>query len=186
MEIYNAYPPQVSRNMMNLLSSHDRPRFLTVAGNNAKLHQLAATLQFTWVGAPSIYYGEELGMEGGADPDNRRGMRWDLAKPENQMLRFYKRLIQIRNNHRVLQSGDPQVLMADDAKQSFAFRRTLGSDVAIVAFNRSDKPQTLEIPVSKSAKGFVDALSGKAFVDESGKLKMQLAPLSSAILLKKN
>ncbi|MBW3636058.1 MAG: alpha-glucosidase C-terminal domain-containing protein [Armatimonadetes bacterium] len=183
MEVYNLYPPQVSRNMLNLLSSHDRPRFLTVAKNNARLHQLAAVTQFTWVGAPSIYYGEEIGMEGGADPDNRRGMAWGKATPDNPMLRFYKRLIQIRNGSRALQSGDPAILLADDAKKTFAYSRTLGQEMAVVAINRSDAPQTVEIAMPRSQR-FVDALSGKAFqVGSDAKLRVQLAPLSPAILL---
>jgi len=68
MTLYHSHPPQVSRNMMNLLSSHDTPRFLTLCHNNQDLDCLAAAVQFTWAGAPSIYYGEELGMQGGADP----------------------------------------------------------------------------------------------------------------------
>jgi glycosidase len=191
MEIYNLYPPQVSRNMLNLLSSHDRPRFLTVAGNNAKLHQLAAIVQFTWVGAPSIYYGEELAMEGGGDPDNRRGMRWDKATPDNLMLRFYKQLIAIRTKSRVLQSGDPAILLSDDATKTIAYSRTLDDEVAIVALNRSDKIQTVTIPLPQNAAllkarrdGFSDALSGKSFpVGNATILTLQLAPLSSAILL---
>ena len=113
MELYNAYPPQVSRAMLNLLSSHDRPRFLTVANNDPKLQQLAATVQFTWPGAPPRFItAKSWGMEGGADPDNRRGMPWEAATPGNAMLTFYKKLIQIRNSNPVLQSGDPAILLA--------------------------------------------------------------------------
>ncbi len=187
MEIYNLYPPQVSRNMLNLLSSHDRPRFLTVAKNDVRLHQLAATTQLTWVGAPSIYYGEEIGMQGGADPDNRRGMEWNRATPDNPMLRFYKRLIAIRKGSRALQSGDPAILLANDAAKTFAFSRTLGREVALVAVNRSETSQTVEITLPRNITGaaeFFDALGGKKITFErDNKLKMQLAPLSSAILL---
>ncbi len=182
MELYNAYPPQVSRAMLNLLSSHDRPRFLTVAHDNPKLQQLAATVQFTWPGAPSIYYGEELGMEGGADPDNRRGMTWDKATPDNSMLNFYKKLIQIRNANPVLQSGDPAILMANDAKKSLAYSRALNGKMAVIAINRSDSAQSLEIPLASAAK-FADALSGKSYAVANGSLKVELPPLSSAILL---
>lgn len=182
MELYNAYPPQVSRAMLNLLSSHDRPRFLTVAHDNPKLQQLAATVQFTWPGAPSIYYGEELGMEGGADPDNRRGMEWQKATPDNSTLNFYKKLISIRNSNAVLQSGDPAILLVNDAAKTFAFSRTLNDKVAVVAVNRSESAQNLEIPLSQTGK-FIDALDGKSYAVVQGKLKVQLTPLSSAILL---
>jgi cyclomaltodextrinase len=191
MEIYNAYPSQVSRNMLNILSSHDTTRFLTLAHNDAKLQQLAATVQFTWVGAPSIYYGEELGMEGGPDPDNRRGMRWDKATPDNAMLRFYKRLIALRNGSRALQSGDPAILMTDDAAKTIAYSRTLGDDLAIVALNRSNQAQTLVILLPRTpamnksrARGFSDALSKQKYsIGQAATLKVKLSPLSSAILL---
>ena len=185
MEIYQLYPPQVSRAMLNLLSSHDTPRFLTLAGNNAKLQQLAATVQFTWPGAPSIYYGEELGMQGGADPANRGGMEWDKATPANSMLSFYKKLVQIRNQNLVLQSGAPKILMSDDAKKSLAYARTLNGATAIIILNRSQSAQVLEVSdVSMARNGkFADALSGKSYAVSNGRLEVELAPLSSAILL---
>ncbi len=193
MQVYNSYVPQVSRNVMNMLSTHDTPRLLTLCKNDVALHQLAATVQFTWVGAPSIYYGEELGMQGGADPDNRRGMRWDLATPANPMLQFYRHLIKIRNGSRALQSGDPTILLSDDAAKTVAYSRTLDNDIALVALNRSDTAQTLNIPLpqnsamsSARARGLVDALSGKRFTISGTRLTLQLAPKSSVILLPTN
>ena len=197
MQLYRSYAPQVSRNMMNLLSSHDTPRFLTLCKNDADLQRLAATVQFTWVGAPSIYYGEELGMEGGADPDNRRGMRWDLATPHNAMLQFYRRLIRIRKASRALQSGDPSILLADDNAQTLAYARTLNDDIAIIAINRNASTRTLKIALPQNAamrkacaQGLRDALSDKVFplhdastLHEDTSLSIELAPHSAAILL---
>ena len=189
MQIHQSYLPQVSRDMMNLLSSHDTPRFLTLCKNNTKLHQLAATLQFTWIGAPSIYYGEEIGMQGGADPDNRRGMQWEKAMPDNEMLRFYKQLIEIRNSSRALQSGEPTILLADDKTQTLVYARTLENEIALVALNRSNQARTVEIAWPQNgdfARGFKvdfkEAFSRK-IIKIDGKMKLQLAPLSAAILL---
>ncbi len=184
MELYNAYPPQVARNMMNLLSSHDTPRFLTLAHGDARLQQLAATVQFTWTGTPSIYYGEELGMEGGADPDNRRGMRWDKATPSNSMLSFYKRLIAIRNQNRALQSGIPAILLANDRNKTLAYSRTLGNQTAIVALNRSEKAQIVRfsLPAGTSTR-FTDALSNRPLDEKQDALSVTLAPFSSTILV---
>jgi glycosidase len=58
MKLYRNYAPQASRNMMNSLSTHDTPRFLTRCHNDQDLDRLAATVQFTWVGAPCIYYSD--------------------------------------------------------------------------------------------------------------------------------
>ena len=68
MTLYSRYAPQVSRNLMNLLSSHDTPRFLTLCKSDAPVDKLAVAVQLTWAGTPSIYYGEELGMEGRQGP----------------------------------------------------------------------------------------------------------------------
>jgi len=184
MELYRAYPPQVSRGMMNSLSTHDTPRFLTRCHNNTDLDLLAAAVQLTWAGMPCIYYGEELGMQGGADPDNRRPMAWTSATPDNRFLSYYKKLIRIRKSSRALQSGTPAILMVDDATQTLAYSRTLGNDVAIVAVNRSAKVRTVSIPLPSNARlGFVDALFGRPVVRAKGTLRIELAPISAAILL---
>jgi glycosidase len=188
MALHTGYAPQVSRNMMNLLSSHDTPRFLTLSGNNADLHRLAATLQFTWVGAPSVYYGEELGMQGGADPDNRRAMQWELATPSISMLRHYKRLIALRNGSRALQSGDPRPLLTDNTARTVAFARVLPNDVAVVALNRSDQARTVTVPVSRdlaarAPRGFTDGLSKRAVRVQNNAVRLTLPPLGAAVLL---
>jgi cyclomaltodextrinase / maltogenic alpha-amylase / neopullulanase len=184
MQVHKRYAPQVSRNMMNLLSSHDTPRFLTLCRNDQNLHRLAATVQMTWIGAPSIYYGEELGMQGGADPDNRRGMEWDKANADNAMLRYYKQLIRLRNQSRALQSGEPQILFTNDAAQTLAYARVLDNDLALVALNRSDKPQTLTISLpQKNSRNFVDGLSGQRFSPTKGNLTLTLPAQRAAILL---
>lgn len=191
MQLYHRHAPQVSRNMMNFLSTHDTPRFLTLCHDSPDLQRLAATVQFTWAGAPSVYYGEELGMTGGADPDNRRGMAWSLATPENPMLRYYRQLIRLRRASRALQSGDPEILLADDPARTLAYSRTLGSELAIVAVNRSDRPQTLEIPLPENGAvraarrtGLVDGLSGRRVaLGNARSLTVALAPLRAAVLL---
>ncbi len=194
MALDASYAPQVSRNMMNLLSSHDTPRFLTLCKSNADMHKLAATLQFTWVGAPSIYYGEEIGMEGGGDPENRRGMEWQKATTTNPMLRYYKTLIATRNKSRALQSGDAHILTTSDTDGTLAFARTLDKDVAIVALNRSREPRTVTVSLANApvavqdalrTRGFTDALSGKRIVRKatSDTVTLTLAPLSGAVFV---
>mgnify|MGYP000908087857 CR=1 FL=1 len=194
MGVYESYAPQVSRNLMNLLSSHDTPRFLTQCGGDAARHRLAAAVQFTWVGAPSIYYGEELGMEGGPDPDNRRGMRWDLATPDNAMLRYYKRLIAARNASPALKSGDPQILFTDDAAGTLAYARVLpgaAPDAAVLVLNRSDRPRRVRIALpaplrARAGTGaLVEAIAGRKLPVGAGDthLTLTLAPRTAALLL---
>ena len=190
---YRMYVPQISRNMMNLLSSHDTPRFLTMCKNDRELALMGATIQFGWPGMPSVYYGEELGMEGGRDPDNRRGMTWDRAATTNPYLTHYKKLIRARRACKALQSGEPIALNANDVDKTLAFARVLDDEVAIVAANRSDKTATLEIdlkgkvplsPKSRSAGEFDNVLSGKRVrVSPKGSVLIRLEPKSATLLV---
>lgn len=197
MSVYAAYPPQVDRNLMNLLSSHDTPRFLTLCGENAALDRLAVAVQFTWVGAPSIYYGEEIGMSGGADPDNRRMMDWARATDTNPMLTYYKKMIAIRKSSRALQSGDPVILQTDDAADTLSYARVLDNDAVVVVINRSSEPRTITVPLGgvgaeASAKiaragGFVDALTGTRVGVSAGgtdALMVSVPGLGAAVLLR--
>jgi cyclomaltodextrinase len=188
MSVYSGYAPQVSRNLMNLLSSHDTPRFLTLCKDDERLARLAADIQFTWAGTPSIYYGEELGMQGGADPADRGGMRWDLATAANPMLAHYRSLIAARNRYAALQSGDPQILMTDDAADTLAYARILGPSAAVVVINRSNEPRSVVVPLPadlRQRKGeLTDVLSARKLTVEAGQtqLTVAVAPLSAMIL----
>ena len=186
MRTYSIYAPQVSRNLMNLLGSHDTARILNEVGGDRDLAKLAAVLQFTWVGAPSIYYGDELGMEGGADPDNRRGMRWDLVKPNNDFLALYQRLIELRSRSKILQSGSPIIVVSSDRMGWGVFGRELEGQLAVVAFNRSGSAQKVQftLPAAYRKLRFQNALSNStATPDSKGVISIMLAPKRAAILL---
>lgn len=190
MQLYHRYVPQVSRCEMNSLSTHDTPRFLTRCKGNQEMQRLAATLQFTWVGAPCIYYGEELGMEGGADPDNRRGMTWTKVTADNPMLQYYKKLVRLRNRSKALQSGEPATLATNDSADTLAFSRTLGNEIAIVVLNRSDQRKTVTIQLDLKTEyaigksSLVDALSGATVVrSPNDTLSVTLEPLHAAVLV---
>ncbi len=191
MSVYSSYAPQISRNMMNLIGSHDTARILTLCDGDRSLSKIAANLQFTWVGTPSIYYGDELGMAGGKDPDNRRGMAWAMATPENDFLSLYRTLIKARNENLPLQSGDPAPILADDSKRVVAFARVLNNQADVIALNRSDKPENIDLNLGSVADlprtaitvEFTDALSGKNYIPSEGTLHLRLAPRSAAILI---
>lgn len=187
MAAYARYAPQVSRNAMNMLSSHDTPRILTMCGGDRDLAKLAATIQFTWPGTPSIYYGDELGMEGDKDPDNRRGMAWDRVTKDNDFLAHYRKLVELRNSNPVLQSGDPVRLFADDAEGTAGYARELDGKVAVVLLNRSGVSHKISASLQRLSRrnlNLVDALSGKAVsASSSGQIQITLAPKSAAVLI---
>ncbi len=184
--VNKSYPPQVSRNMMNLLSSHDTPRFLTECGGDKALAKLAAGLQFTWIGEPSIYYGEEIGMEGGKDPDNRCGMEWSKVNPNNEMLSFYKKLIKVRQSTNAFSSGDANFLSSD--KDGGVFTRVGKKDAAIVVFNRSNQPKQFSVSVPKSVsklakRGLIDAFTGVGYSAPERPINVNVMPKSFSILV---
>lgn len=184
--VNRSYPAQVSRNMMNLLGSHDTPRFLTECGGDKNLAKLGAAIQFTWIGEPSLYYGDELGMEGGKDPLNRYGMEWSKANANNDMLKFYKRLIRVRKSTDAFATGKANFVFSD--KDSAAFSREGKKDAAVVVFNRSNETKTVSVKVpvgvrNHARRGLFDAFSGAAYSVADRPLSVKLAPKSFAILV---
>lgn len=190
--VYESYPPQVSRSLMNLLGSHDTARFLTECKGDQNLARLGASLLMTWPGSPSIYYGDELGMEGGPDPDNRRGMRWDLESSSNQMLSHYRKLVHLRRQSPALRAGNPVRLTVDDKTGTLAFGRILDQDAALIAVNRSPSPQTIQIVLPSqwpnwSKTTLSDSLGSQPVAQpRPGTVRVELAPLSAAVILPSN
>ena len=104
--LYDAAPKEKLLNSFNMLSSHDYRRILTILGGNIEQYAMALILQFTLPGVPMIYYGEEIGMEGEADPMNRAPMRWDSEDWNTSVLNFYQHLIRLRKQRKELCQGD--------------------------------------------------------------------------------
>lgn len=100
--------------MWNLIDSHDTPRALHQCGENKDKLRLLAAFQLLLPGMPFLYYGDEVGMTGGPDPDCRRGMLWDPDRQDRNLLRYYQRLIAIRKQFSCLTEGDAVSQTADD------------------------------------------------------------------------
>lgn len=147
-DLYRRYPPQVSRSLMNLLSSHDVPRFFTEVGKDRARMKLASAIQLSYSGSPSIYYGEEIAMEGGADPDNRRGMTWDAVDRNADMLEHYRSLIALRKSTSALRVGDfsPAFAREDGV---FGFKRSFQAETVLFVGNGSDKSRPGPMPEGK-------------------------------------
>lgn len=96
----------------NVIDNHDIPRIATQIPELSR-RRLVQALQFTLPGAPNIYYGSEIGMTGGNDPENRGPMRWDLARPDNPELVWIKQLIELRKQHRALRVGNFRIVESD-------------------------------------------------------------------------
>ena len=93
------YPSAIASAQLNLLGSHDTARFLTIAKGDTSAVKLAYLTMMTYPGAPMIYYGDEVGMEGGRDPDCRRAMLWDPARWHHDLRAAVQRYIALRKKY---------------------------------------------------------------------------------------
>jgi glycosidase len=200
------YPDATYYTAMNLMDSHDTERILwsLTPGqynredrefNSANLAvgkqllTLADIVQFTVPGAPTIYYGDEVGMTGSDDPDDRRTFPWNGNNPggDPAVQASYRQLAAIRNDNNVFRDGTLKFLLTDDANRTLAYGMKTSNRVAIVAINRNDSgPQTLTIPLSgylRDGVTFTNARGGAGGTSQNGSLTVNLPALGGAIFL---
>jgi glycosidase len=196
--LQNNYPKDAKLSMLNSLESHDTPRFITQAGGDWYRARPAAIFQLTYQGAPSIYYGAEIGMEGGPDPDSRRAFDWDAANaadqgatantlvPEQnkhiagadkatQLTTLYQRLIETRKESDALRRGDFDVLSTHNSNSTLAFRRSVPGDTndVLVALNNDTRGHDVTIPTNGFAPDgtvYQDALSDNSYTVKDGRI----------------
>lgn len=186
LSIIENYPPQVLNVLMNHIGTHDTERAITrLAGENPDGHdrawqfehntlsefdylkgismmKIASLIQFTLPGVPSIYYGDEIGMQGMKDPFNRACMPWN--KPNEELLKWYKRLGQIRHSSKAFIDGDFEKLYCDGGV--IAYSRSSEGDNILVAINNSNEQKRIFVGTQwdnsyslfdeKSVDGFVN------------------------------
>lgn len=136
---------QVNEAMMNLLDSHDTPRFVNLSGMDYRKSLLAMSFLLTFVGATSIYYGTELGLTGEGDPDCRKTINWDESTWNMFTYNHIKQLLTIRNSRKSLSRGSFEWLECDD--QILAFKREYQREETVILINNSDVVKTANIPV---------------------------------------
>jgi glycosidase len=153
------YRQQTSEVMFNLLDSHDTPRILTKANGDKELVKAALTFMFAQPGAPCIYYGTEVGLDGEMDPDCRKCMIWDEEKQDKEMLAFMKKLIRFRKEYqKLLTYGEIEWHDVRDEEQLVGFKRKLGNEELIFYFNQDEDEAFLEF-VPQSAECILEQSS---------------------------
>ncbi|MDP9147055.1 MAG: alpha-amylase family glycosyl hydrolase [Acidobacteriota bacterium] len=182
--------------LVTFFGNHDVVRFASAEGSSVAKEQLAIALTLTLRGIPQFYYGDEIGMPGGADPDNRRdfpgGWTGDAHNafsaegrtPEQQRLFVYAQtLLRVRNEHPVLSRGRLWHLASDD--KSYIFGRDSDEEKVAVAFNNSSEPREMRIPLDGTfAQGTagLTALFGEAHGKIDGnELQLTMPPRSLSI-----
>ena len=186
-----------ARNLVTFLGLHDTPRFLSEPGASIDGLQLAFTYLLTTRGTPMIYYGDEIAMRGGGDPDNRRDFPggWpedprnafnpDGRTPDEARIHDHvRRLLALRRELAPLRRGE--TVQLESGEQSCAFARVAGESSVIVAFNNSDQARTIRVALPEclaTQTKWYDRLSnGRPGVPTSGFLALRLPPKQAAIL----
>ena len=214
------------RAMMNLTASHDSPRFGTSIYNPGRykyyanprenpdykvdrpddrtraIQQMILVQQFTYIGAPHIWNGDEVGMWGADDPDDRKPMVWgdltyddevthpfgkarprDHVVPDTALYQVYQDLIALRKAHlRLFVDGTLRWLLTDDAQDLLAYERVLGDQHAIVAFNASDEAH--EIAAEAQGTYRVAFPSSDASVVANGTLRVELPARAARVWIR--
>lgn len=193
---------------MNQLSNHDHSRFLTRTnqrvgrintlgseaasiGVNKAVMRLAVVIQMTWPGAPTIYYGDEVGLTGFTDPDNRRTFPW--GREDSELLEFHKIMIRIHKNNRELITGSLKKLLAEPYIISYA--RFTRSEASYIVINRNTERRVVDIPAWEAVSVTGEGLERILLSDENGyntdkvilnskggKLRLEMPPLSAAVI----
>jgi cyclomaltodextrinase len=178
------YPKEGAQAMMNILGSHDTERFLTAAGGNTGRLKLAMLFGMTYVGAPTIYYGDEIAMTGGSDPDCRRPFYWKWSEESDRVeLHDYVRsLIALRKEHPCLTRGSFEMLLADG--KAYAYRRMLDQDQVVMVLNAGEADAMVQVPVSASTAALRDALgeTEAPFLASEGVVQLTVPALSGYVL----
>ncbi|NDJ75194.1 MAG: alpha-amylase [Chloroflexi bacterium] len=176
------YDWEINLAQMNLLGSHDTPRFLTMVEEDTSALKLAMLFQMTMPGAPTVYYGDEIGMTGGHDPGPRGGMIWDQAQWDMDLWHYIQATIQLRKAHPALRRGTYRTLLA--AGKQVAFARTNDDEALLVAFNTDTAEATLAIPAENGA-GTPQVLFGETLTVSlhDGVLTVKLPPRTGVVLL---
>ncbi|MCK4341851.1 MAG: alpha amylase N-terminal ig-like domain-containing protein [Phycisphaerae bacterium] len=218
-ELRLAYPLAATQVLQNLMDSHDTDRVASMPRNADRAYdhanriqdngpeydnarpspedyaraRLTALLQMTYIGAPMVYYGDEVGMWGADDPTCRKPMLWaDLEpyeKPEENFvmkdqLAYYKQIIALRKAHPALRTGSFLTLLTDDEKDVWAFLRKDDNEQLIVALNASNKEVEVIVPLPLSApnkwKGVFNAEG--IFNADGHKMHLRVPALGGVVL----
>lgn len=224
--IRSDYLTDVNFVLMNLLDSHDTDRLSSRIVNpdlvydhnvgakdnpnydvrkpnkaEIRIQKLMVLFQMTSLGAPMIYYGDEVGMWGGDDPDERKPMLWPDLKfdPEEShpfgkprprdsneinkdLLQYYTKLIHIRTRHEGLMIGNSTPILTDDSMDIYAFRRAAPHDVLTIVINNSAQERIVKLEQVSAAR-LVDLMTNRSYPVKNYRAEVSLAPKTGMILL---
>lgn len=146
-DLLRRYPREVTMAQLNLLGSHDTARFRTEANGNVQRVYVATLFQMTFPGAPCIYYGDEIGMQGGQDPLCRGCFPWDDNGWDMNLHDWTRHCITVRHAHPALQTGQYQTIITNPDANVYGFARWNDTERIIVLINASDTSYEYDVPL---------------------------------------
>jgi alpha-glucosidase len=181
-----AVPYAITQQQFNQLCSHDTPRILMLIGGRKPLLKLATALLMTFPGVPCIYYGDEIGMEGARDPDNRRCMRWDETTWDHDLHEHHKRLIRLRREAPALRHGGFQMIAAEGGLLAYQ-REAAEQRLLVIGWRGPEMRPAAPLPVAHA--GLADGarlrevFSGQTFVVQGGAVALPALMVGAALIL---
>ena len=151
------YMNSITRQLWNLMDSHDTKRFLTECNDNVDRMKLAIAFQFCYQGVPYIYYGDEIGLNGADDPGCRKCMIWDVEKQNTELFTHYKTMISIRKHNKALIYGGYKTIYCKE--NVLVFERIYGEETLLIAINNNDEEYKIEMHLGNTA---IDILTSEA------------------------
>lgn len=177
------HPRPITEAQLNLLGSHDTPRIAAVVKGDASAVHLAALLLFTLPGAPCVYYGDEIGLDGGHDPACRESMPWDRPDAwDRERLAQFRELIALRHAHPALRTGDADVAYA--RRGVVAMRRRSAEEDLLVVVNQRDDEAHARVPIAGLAAGVRAPLFGAAAIDVADEALHVRVPGRSGVVVR--
>jgi len=183
-ELLRIYPKEFSYAQLNLLDSHDMPRFLSLMNRNADKLKLAYTFVLTYPGAPCIYYGDEIGLEGGRDPLCRKSFTWREEDWNMELRDSIKEAITVRHAIPALRTGSYEPIYARDGVLAYLRRDEL--DTVLVVLNNSNTSVKLNLNTGDAFENGIelqDQLSDKHISIEQQQIADLAIPAFGAMIL---
>ena len=181
MTIKENYPKESFKANLNLISSHDVARIKTELHYDEAMVKLAVATQMTFEGVPYIYYGDEAGLCGGTDPDNRKTYPW--KNEDEDMIEFYKEAINTRKKYSVLTNGDTEFIDTNDDDVFGYIRFNDKCEKILILINRSLENKNISINIKENTLEIVDIkYSSKKYLEfiskEEEEFNLQISPKS--------
>jgi len=178
------YPEQVNQVLFNMLGSHDTPRLLHRCDGDETRLRLAVLLLLTAPGTPCLYYGDEVGMTGGEDPDCRRTMVWDESEQDRDLLAFFREVVALRNDRPALRRGRISFEREQCEGDVVVYVMSTGEpdESVAVAVNRGAQSVAVELPDELPADAEVVFETGESELRRSDDRTFEL-PASTGIVL---